>query len=293
MNRGFYFVECLLCCGLFLLCWMFSLTSYGQANEQVILRGVVVDADSLSHLPFVHIREKSGRLANATDAQGQFNVRVFSRDTIVFTSVGYKPFLLVPADSTEESLLELTILMKPHVNELQEVTVKAYDDISKLIRREEVPFSMERDKPEPLFERKEPKEQKAVRMTTGANGAQLEGAVTAFANLFNDKYQQEKKLKQLLEIQEAEERQQYLREIMTEKYQEMVAQASNLSDTDIQRFTITHMPAPEAMLAMDDYTIMLTILNDLKTFEPEEERRLAIEKLLKKKVFEGEVQSNQ
>lgn len=260
----------------------------GQADRHVTLQGVVVDADSLTPLPYVHILVKNASLGSATAVNGQFNVSVNIHDTIVFTSVGYKPYLLVPADSTEESLSNLVIPMRPHISELEEVTVKAYDDITKYIRREEKPFNMNRSKATPLFERKEPEERKAVQMATGTNGAALEGAVTAFANLFNDKYQQEKKLKKLLEIEEVEKRQQYLREIMTEKYQAMVAQVSDLSEADIHQFTAAYMPDPQIMANMNDYSIMVGILENLEKFQPKERESISVDEILEKGVFEGE-----
>ncbi|MEQ9443349.1 MAG: carboxypeptidase-like regulatory domain-containing protein [Cyclobacteriaceae bacterium] len=283
--------QYLACWLLLLICYALPQIGFGQSDQQVILRGVIVDADSLSPLPYVHIREKNDRMGSATALNGQFSVSVNVEDTILFTSVGYKPYQLVPADSAEENLIGLVIPMVPNVQELKEVTVKAYDDITKYIRREEVPFSMNKTKGTPLFEKKEAEEQKAVRMAPGMNGARLEGAVTAFANLFNDKFQQEKKLKELLEIKEAEEQQKYLEQIMTERYQELVAQASKMNEADILRFTKFYMPHPLAMIDMDDYTIMVSILENLERFQPELKRRLAIEELLEKKVFEGEEQT--
>lgn len=282
------------CFLLLLILPSFAHLAFGQDDNRLILRGVVVDADRSSPLPYVHIREKSDRLASATDINGQFNVSVNLQDTIVFTSVGYQPFLFVPSDSTEESLLHLVISMLPQVQELQEVTVKAYDDITKFIRREEEPFSMNRPKGTPLFERKEPKEQKAIRMASGTNGAALEGAVTAFANLFNDKYQQEKKLKKLLVVKEAEEQEEYLQTMMTERYQKMVAQAnSELSEAEIHQFTMAYMPPAQYMFNLDDYTLMHSILINLEKFQPEGKRSVAIEELLKTKVFEGDVPAPQ
>lgn len=265
----------------------------GQAAGQVTLQGVVVDADSLTALPYVHIRVKSDNIGGATTVTGEFNVSVHAYDTIVFTSVGYKPYLLVPADSTEASLSNLVIPMTEAVSELDEVTIKAYDDITKYIRREEKPFSMHRTQPTPLFERKEPKEVPGVGMTGGMNGAALEGAITAFANLFNDKFQQEKKLKKLLEIEEAEKRQQYLREVMTEKYQTIVAEVSDLSQGDIDRFTAAYMPDPQAMINMNDYTIIVGILENLENFQSQERNSRSVEDILKHGVFEGEEKPEQ
>ncbi|MEM8967264.1 MAG: carboxypeptidase-like regulatory domain-containing protein [Bacteroidota bacterium] len=273
---------------LLLLLLVFAQCAIAQDNTQVLIRGRVVEADSLSALPYVHIRGQQGTTGTATDSQGNFSVNVLSQDTIMFSSVGYQPYFLFPADSTEEKLSTLTVTMVPQINTLKEVTVRAYDNIEQFIRREPEPFSLNRPKGEPLFERKDPQEVPAIGLAGGMNGARLEGAVTAFANLFNSKYQQEKKLKEILANKEEESRQQELRQIMTEKYQDMLATATTLSEADIERFTLEYMPSPQVMLHLDDYSIMLSIVKNLQNFETEAERQLAIQRLLENKVFEGE-----
>lgn len=266
---------------------------FGQESEKTTLKGIVVDADSLTPLPYVHIRVKNTRLGGVTEADGQFNVRVNVKDSIIFTIVGYRPYLLVPADSTEKSLKNLVISMTPQVYTLNEVSVKAYDDITKYIRRKEKPFDMKMPENKPLFERKEPEAAPALGTAGGMNGAALEGGLTAFANLFNDKFQQEKKLKKLLEIEEEEKRQQYLREVMTEKYQAMVGEVSDLDQADLQRFTADYMPDPNVMLHMNDYAVMVGILENLRKFKPKAEEELSVEEISKRAVFEGEEKPKQ
>ncbi len=261
-----------------------------SAQNQVFIQGQVVDSDSLAPLPYVHIRGQGGKTGTATDAEGFFGVSVLQEDTIMFSSVGYKPYFFVPTDSSDESLERLTIVMTPHVNELREITIKAYDNIEQFIRREAEPFSMNRPKSKPLFERKEPREVPAVGVAGGMNGARLEVVVTALANLFNSKFQQEKKLKEIMAMKESEARQQRIREAMTERYQEMLVLADqNLSDADIQRFTLKYMPLPSVILYQDDYSIMISILQNLGNFEDETERQVAVQKLLENKVFEGDI----
>ncbi len=280
----------------FILLLFFLLSSFlclGQEKEPVVLQGVVVAADSLIPLPDVHIRLKNARLATATAANGRFRVSIYAHDTLVFTRIGYHPFLLTPADSTPESLNDLVITMKEQVYELGEVKVKAYEDITQYIRRPQKPFSMERSKGTPLFEKKEAEERSAVGMGTGMNGASLEGAVTAFANLFNSKFQQEKKLKELLALEAEEERKQYLREMMTEKYQAMVAHVSTLNEAEIERFTLQYMPDPQVMINMNDYAVMVSILESLEQYQPVAKDDLWLDKLLETGVFEGEVKPGQ
>lgn len=250
-----------------LLLAMLPQTVRGQDDPRLVIRGVVVDADSSQALPSVHLRIQHTRRGGVTDARGRFNTRVNPTDTLVFTSVGYAPFVLVPADSTEQRRQNLVIRMKPQVTVLEEVKFKDYGDITKYIRREyDTTVDLRRPRGKPLFEKPEPKEQKAVQTGVSPNGARLEGAVTAFANLFNDEFQQKKKLKELLAQEEAQAQQEAVRRAMTERYQAMVLEAAALNEADLRQFTGQYMPPPYALLEMNDYQVMEGIVEGLKHF---------------------------
>ena len=252
------------------------------------IQGVAVDADSSQTLPSVHLRAKYANRGGVTDLQGRFNVRVGATDTIMFTSVGYAPFTLVPADSTSESLRRLVIQMKPQITVLDEVKFKDYGDITKYIRREyDSTVDLRRPKGKPLFERTEPKERKAVQVGVGPSGARLEGAVTAFANLFNDDFQQRKKLEEIQAQEAAQARQRVIREEMTDRYHQLVLTAATLNEDDLRRFTDQYMPPPTLMLSMTDYQVTAQIVEHLRAFDSQDER---LEDILRSGKFEGENQ---
>ena len=268
-----------------LLITLHPLTIFGQDEEKVVIEGIVVDADSLQALPLVHLRIRNTNLGGVTGEDGRFKTRISPQDTLVFSSVGYQPYILVPADSTAQSLSSLVIRMKPQITVLEEVKIKEYVDITRYIRRDyDSTVDMRRPKGTPLFEKSTPQERKAVSLGASPNGATLEGAVTAFANLFNDEFQQKKKLKQLLEIEEAQAQQRAVKEATTQRYQAMVLTVADLSDADLQRFTELHMPYPLAMTDMSDYEVMEGIIQNLKEFESQE---VFLERLLDTGVFEG------
>ena len=257
-----------------------------QEAEKVIIAGVEVDADSVQVLPSVHLRVRNTSLGGVTGENGRFKTRVHPTDTLEFTRVGYQSTVLVPADSTSERLTQLVIRMQPQITMLEEVKVKEYIDITKYIRREyDTTVNMRRPKGAPLFEKQEPKEQKAVRLGSGTNGASLEGAVTAFANLFSSEFQQQKRVKELLAIEEAQSRQRAVREAMTERYQAMVLTVVDLPPEDLARFTTAYMPHPMTMASMSDYEVMETIVINLRKFDTQE---TLLRELLDKGTFEGE-----
>ncbi|WKN29815.1 carboxypeptidase-like regulatory domain-containing protein [Porifericola rhodea] len=275
-------IRWLLCAVLFVI----PLLAVAQQEERVLLEGIVLDADSLQVLPSVHVRITNSGLGGVTEADGRFRLRVNPDDSVVFSSVGYKPYLIVPSDSTEESLRKLIIRMKPQVTVLEEVRFKDYQDLSKYIRREyDTTVDLRRPKGKPLFEDQEPEDRPAVSTIGGMHGANLEGGLTALANLFSSEFQQKKKLEEILKIEEEEKRQQSLKEAMTERYRAMVLTAAALTEPDLQRFTDKYMPHPLKMMNMNDYDLMAEIVLHLQAFETEAD---ALDKLLKEGVFEGE-----
>lgn len=280
-------------------CWHFllfllvllPLCSYGQDDGKVIIEGKVVDADSLQSLPSVHVRIRNSNLGGVTEADGRFRIRVNPTDSIVFSSVGYKPYLIVPADSSASSLQNLIIPMEPQITVLDEVKFKEYIDITKYIRREyDSTVDLRRSRGTPMFEDKEPEERRAVGLAAGENGAALEGAVTAFANLFNSEFQQKKKLQEIMKIEEEEQRNQSVKEAMTEKYEAMVLIAADLTAADLQRFTDMYMPHPFSMMNMSDYEVMEGIVKNLRKFSPGKD---PLKKLLETGTFEGQEKRNQ
>ena len=259
---------------------------FGQEETRVVIQGIVVDADSAQVLPSVHLRVRHTSLGGVTGEDGRFKTRVQPTDTLVFTSVGYQPRVLVPADSASERLTRLVIRMQPQITMLEEVKIKEYIDITKYIRRDyDTTVNMRRTQGTPLFEKPEPTEQRAVRLGSGTNGASLEGAVTAFANLFSSEFQQKKKVKELLAIEEAQTQQRAVRRAMTERYQAMVLTAADLSPADLQNFTTTYMPPPFAMTNMSDYEVMEGIVLNLRQFKSQE---AFLEDLLETGTFERE-----
>ncbi len=278
---------CLL--GLLGLWLALPLVAWGQETDKVIITGIVVDADSLHPLPSVHVRAKNTNLGAVTELDGRFNMRVPANDSIVFSIVGYKSYLIVPADSTEAALSNLTIKMIPRVYELSGVKVKEYVDITKYIRRTyDRSIDMRKSKGTPLFEEKEPVKKNAVGFSNNYDlkPANLEGAVTAFANLFNDEFQQTKKLNKILAMEELEKKQQSSREVMTEKFQAMVLFVADLSYSELLQFTDYYMPDPSLMVEMTDYGLAEGILLDLEQFKPAAKKdKVTLEQQLKEASF--------
>ena len=266
-----------------LLC---STLAFGQSPDTVVIEGVVVDADSAFILESVHLRVLNTNRGGVTRTDGRFKTRIARQDTLMFTRVGYQPYPLVVADSTSESLRQLIIRMQPQITMLNEVRVREYGDITKYIRREyDTTVDMRRPRGEPMFERKTSTERKAVQVGVGPNGATLEGAVTAFANLFNSEYQQKKKVKELMAQEEAQTQQRALRQAMTQRYQTLARSVTELSASELEQLTASHMPPPYRMRQMSDYEVTTVIIQGLRTLDTQKD---FLNKLLKTGTFEGQ-----
>ena len=260
--------------------------AFGQSPDTVVIEGVVVDADSAYILESVHLRILNTNRGGVTRPDGRFKTRITRQDTLVFTSVGYQPYPLVVADSTLEQLRQLTIRMQPQITMLQEVRVREYGDITKYIRRDyDSTINMHRPRGEPMFERKAPAERKAVQMGVGPNGATLDGAVTAFANLFSSEFQQKKKVKELVAREQAQAQQRELRQAMTQRYQTLARSVANLSASELEQLTASHMPPPYMMRQMSDYEVTTSIIQGLRTLDTQED---FLKRLLKNGTFEGQ-----
>ncbi|MGB3849579.1 MAG: carboxypeptidase-like regulatory domain-containing protein [Tunicatimonas sp.] len=277
-------LRCLL---LFLLC---SSLAFGQSPDTVVIEGMVVDADSTFILESVHLRVLNTNLGGVTRPDGRFKTRIARQDTLMFTRVGYQPYALVVADSTLEQLRQLTIRMQPQITMLNEVRVREYGDITKYIRREyDTTVDMRRPRGEPIFERKPRAEQKAVQLGVGPNGATLDGAVTAFANLFSSEYQQKKKVKELIAQEEVQTQQRALRQAMTQRYQALAQSVAKLTASELDQLTASHMPPPYVMREMSDYEVTTGIIEGLRTFDRQDD---FLNELLENGAFEGQ-QKNQ
>ncbi len=274
------FLRCLL---LLLLC---SGLAFGQSPDTVVIEGVVVDADSAFILESVHLRVLNTNRGGVTRIDGRFKTRIARQDTLMFTRVGYQPYALVVADSAAERLRQLTIRMQPQITMLQEVRVREYGDITKYIRREyDSTVDMRRPRGEPMFARKPRAERKTVQVGVGPNGATLDGAVTAFANLFSSEYQQKKKVKELVAQQEAQTQRRELRQAMTQRYQTLARLVTNLSASELEQLTASHMPPPYVMRQMSDYEVTTGIIEGLHTLDTQED---FLKRLLKTGTFEGQ-----
>ncbi len=108
------------------LLFIFSLGLHGQADSTgvKVLRGVIVD-DSLGHaLPFVHLWTTNSHTGGISNDSGEFEITTISRDSLVFSALGYfKDSIIVPDSSLNQ---EIVIRLKRKRYEIAEIVVRRF-----------------------------------------------------------------------------------------------------------------------------------------------------------------------
>jgi CarboxypepD_reg-like domain len=106
MTGRFYFV--------FISISSFLLSFYSHAQEQEVMRGIIVDSATFNPLPYVNIKIKNTFRGTNTDTQGNFSVLASRKDTLIISLVGYQTIVL-PLWDWEPSMIrmaESNILLK-------------------------------------------------------------------------------------------------------------------------------------------------------------------------------------
>lgn len=83
-------------------------------------------SDNLGTLPHVHIVNKNNNSATSSNENGEFRIFAKPKDTLIFTSVGYKTKILI-LQTSDFGINEKQIKLKKEIIELDEITVKKHN----------------------------------------------------------------------------------------------------------------------------------------------------------------------
>ncbi|MEG0795623.1 MAG: hypothetical protein RR397_03810 [Odoribacter sp.] len=107
-----------------LLCWVCG-GLFGQmtiVSDSITLSGVVIHTEDLQTLPNVTCRYGHQK-AMLSDENGRFVLNTFRGDTVRFTYVGLKPFVMIIPDSLIDKEYMVGIFMSPDTLMLSEVLI--------------------------------------------------------------------------------------------------------------------------------------------------------------------------
>ncbi|MFZ5971258.1 MAG: carboxypeptidase-like regulatory domain-containing protein [Bacteroidota bacterium] len=92
------------------------------AQNEIYLAGTVRDSATYQTLSYVNIQHNTGKVISASDGNGYFSLTAHLGDTLVFTRLGYEPFLFIP----QKNEWDLNIRLNETSKMLQNITI--YDN---------------------------------------------------------------------------------------------------------------------------------------------------------------------
>lgn len=110
----------------------FISTSVYAQNKSITISGVVMDADSISAIPYVNIRLKDTHFGTISDNSGHFVFSATEGDTLQFSFVGYFDAYFVMPDKLEGDSYSLIQLMRKETIMLEEVVVFPWPEYEQL-----------------------------------------------------------------------------------------------------------------------------------------------------------------
>ncbi len=94
-----------------------------QARNVIQFSGLVMTGDSLKAVPYTTIRVKNTRRGTISDFHGFFSITVRERDTLQFSSIGFKEVLYVVSDTLTSSRYSTIQLMTRDTIHLPETVI--------------------------------------------------------------------------------------------------------------------------------------------------------------------------
>ncbi|RZK82692.1 MAG: SusC/RagA family TonB-linked outer membrane protein [Pedobacter sp.] len=108
-------------CPNILLASEFSVSSSFQTQQNITIKGKIVDDKDNSGIPGVNIADANKKVYGSTNNDGEFNISVPSGTELTFHMIGYSPIVRTVTQSESN----LTIRLKENSNDLNEVVVTA------------------------------------------------------------------------------------------------------------------------------------------------------------------------
>lgn len=232
-----------------------------ESNTQKIrINGIIYDEKTSERLPFVHIIDITRNSGTSADDNGNFSFSTIKGDTIKFTAVGYSDHIFILSDSIKHNSYHV-IRLTPKAYLLESMDFYANDPMKgfylKDIPRDTIRIGGTKGSPGGAYWNVLP---------NGGNGY-----ITAFANLFNRRAKEEKKLKKILEeerlFQLHEEEEKVKKKTSEEKYNRaLVNRITDLDGAALDAFIEEFKPSRGFILRSTEYEIALQIVESYREY---------------------------
>lgn len=247
--------------------------------RKVKINGVIYDARTSERIPFVHIININRNTGTSADDNGNFSFSTIRGDSLKFTAVGYSDLIFILNDSITTNSYHV-IKMEPKAYLLQSMEFYANDPMKGFYLKDI------------------PRDTIRIGGNQGAPGGAYwnvlpyggSGYITAFANLFNKRAKQEKKLKEILEeermLKMKEEAEEVKQRTSEEKYnRELVKRITNLEGEALDSFIEEFKPSRGFILRATDYEIALQIVESYRDYAYYNGFEVDMEKILRRAKF--------
>lgn len=204
---------------------LFSLLLFSSSGFSQQLSGKIFKKGTTDPLPGVNIKNQRAQTYNTSDAGGNYKIMVLPRDTLFFTSAGYKPDTAVVSNAI--IVRDYDVYLSPNVVMLAEIEV---DPLNKYLadsvrRREEYAFILDKKHP--------------VKLMNEKRAADAPGFSFSPAGYFSKTEKQKRRLKQRLKDEEERDRQTY---IDARFPRNRIARITKLQGDSLNRFMLLNRP---------------------------------------------------
>ena len=99
-----------------------------EKKDLNLLEGIVLTADSLNPIHNAHIISKFNYWGTISDDAGKFRLYVSLHDSILITSIGFRPIILYIDDTLSKHLAGYPVLMQKDTVLINEIIIRGYWD---------------------------------------------------------------------------------------------------------------------------------------------------------------------
>jgi hypothetical protein len=99
-----------------------------QKRDIKLLEGIVLTADSLQPILNAHIISKLNYWGTISDYDGKFKLYISMYDSILITSIGFRPIILYVDDTSSRNLRGFPVLMQKDTVLINEIIIRGYWD---------------------------------------------------------------------------------------------------------------------------------------------------------------------
>jgi len=229
-----------------------AISSFSQEIKTTLILGKVVDEQTHQPIPGTNIYTK--HYGTVSDIDGNFSFELSPQDTITCSFVGYENTFFTLEDATLSAQIEIAVLLKPSLKELEEVVVRA--------------LMTERNFKDAVIAYKLPKEKKVQQLPGFYYGSPKPMKAKAFTSPISylaNKFGQQAKQERHFEKQKIAFRRQKL---INAKYnKEIVANITGLYGDELDDFMHFCKPSEAQIEAASEYDMTLTINKCLDDFK--------------------------